>query len=184
MSEKGENFMEYYLDMEYEFRTYKHVGWDYRDKQEACLEGKKRKKENKKKEQYKSCKTYTEWKQHVNNALPMRISNYDDLLHFLYLKQYRAEHLLEAVKCILIPLYIAVIGLIESIMDLLGCGVEVIIIKIICYVFLLVLIAGVSTAVLIDKMKKVEFMRDFISIAEEKIKRQSTDVSEEENKKE
>ena len=184
MSEKKEFFKAYNLDMEYEFQTYKKVGLDYGDKNNAHLgrifnfERNKRKEDNSEEKQYKFCNTYTEWKRHVNEVLAMQISNYDDLLHYLYLKRDRAEHLLEAVKCILIPLYIAAIEIFKAIADIYKGGNEV---KIIYYVICLLMIAGASTTVLIDKMKKVEFMRDFISIAEEKLENNLPITSDGEN---
>ena len=181
---KTQYFQAYNLNMEYEFNTYKNVGKDYGNRKNAnlgmLLNWKRFKRkciENKEEKVYKFCNTYTEWKTHVKEILPVEFNNYDDMLHWLYMKKRDAESFLEAIKAILIPVYIALLGVMEFVepfnSDKYAIGsIE----EKLCnmgnfffFLFILIVIVWVSTKALGEAERKVDFYTDFICIAEEKV---------------
>ena len=179
---KNKLFQPYGLDMQYEFQTYKSVGQDYGNWKTANLglwfnlkRLVRKYITNKKEKHYKRCDTYTEWKAHITEILPKGLNSYEDMLHWLYRERRREERFLEAVKAILIPVYIALLGIMDFIVpvssgigemgsletELSNSG------NIWCFIIFIITIVIASTKVLAESKKKVDFYADFISIAEE-----------------
>ena len=179
---RNKYFKVYGIDIECEINTYKNVGKDYGNRKNAnlgtLLNWKRFKRkciENKEEKEYKFCDTYTEWEAHVKEILPKGITNYDDMLHWLYMKKRDEESLLEAIKAILIPVYIALLGIMEFIepfnankyeigsMEAKLCNMG----NFFFFLFMLVVIVLVSTKALGETERKVNFYTDFICIAED-----------------
>lgn len=155
-------FMEYGLDLQYEFKTYKYVGKDYGDRKIAnkgwiknlcrfwrkCIS-------NRKEQKYKFCNTYSQWQNHVIEVVPKGINNYNDLLHWLISEKRETELQLETVKIVLLPILLAILGL-ESILTNTDVAI----------VFVVVIAVGRSTYLIYDAMKKVVFYDEFIALLE------------------
>ncbi len=180
---KNKYFQPYGLDMQYEYKTYKYVGMDYGNWKVAnlglVLNVKRFVRKyitNKKEKQYKKCDSYTEWQTHVKEILPSGLNNYEDMLHWLYRERRGAESFLEGIKAILIPIYIAFLGIMEFVTPISsfqeGTGSFDVNLPngghIWLYIILLFMIMIASTIVLGEAEKKVSFYVDFICIVEEK----------------
>lgn len=168
-------FQPYGLDMQYEFETYKNVGRDYGNWKTANLglwfnlkRFARKYITNKKEKHYKKCDTYTEWKAHITEILPKGLNNYEDMLHWLYREKRREESILEAVKAILIPVYIAFLGIMDFIAPVDSAGAKLSNGgNIWHFIIIILMIVTASAIVLGNAKKKVDFYADFISIAEE-----------------
>lgn len=173
---KKKYFKPYEIDIEYEQKTYKYVGRDYGDIKSANLGSFFnlirffRKRRNQKKEKYEFCNTYTEWESHVKKVVKKDIVNSNDLIHWLYSKRNIEKQILEAVKTIFIPLYLAVFttpyfyGIKPE-----SYGTSIIVGGIIIVSSLIIL---VCFKLLYDAYERVNFYNDFIRIAEELIDKQ------------
>lgn len=167
---KRKRFKPYDIDLEYEQRTYKYVGKDYGNSRSVRLGFIEnvmrfsRKMRNRKQEKYAICHNYTEWENHVKTVVKKDIINDKDLIHWLYGKRNVEKQILEAVKTIVIPLYLAMLTTshfynVESIpYDLSGSVGGFIIVSImvffVCFEFLY------------NAYGRVNFYNDFIRIAE------------------
>ena len=157
-------FMEYGLDLQYEFKTYKHVGKDYGNRKIANKGWIKNFRRfwrksivNKKEQKYKFCNTYSEWRDHVKGLIPKKSEYYDNFLHFLILEKKDAETFLETIKVILIPIYIAMCGM-TSVFPLNDTF---------SVIAIMLIIVGFSTGFIYYAKKNVEFYEDFIEIVKE-----------------
>lgn len=161
---KCKYFKEYGLNLEYEYKTYKYVGKDYGDRKSAnkgrslnFLRFIRKKFLNYKEKKYKFCNTYTEWEMHVKDILPELINGID-MYHFLNLQKRNAEVLLESIKTILIPIYIALLQMNESLK-----------LEIEQTILLLFIITIISTCVMSNASKKVNFYSDFMQIVKSNV---------------
>ena len=157
-------YQPYDIDIQFELKTYKNVGKDYR-----CLPGVKRRFGigrffrmliNRKEKYYCYCNTYTEWKVHVQNVLNKHICNYDDLFHWLILGRNQEKHNLEAVKIVAIPIYVAL----ATAYDIFSMAS---IYKLFLFGVIIIIVVIISAIILYNAMEKLEFYEDFIEIAEE-----------------
>lgn len=166
-------FKPYGLNIEYEINTYKNVGKDYGNRKDANLglllnmkRFIRKSVKNRGGKLYKFCHTYTEWKEHVKQIFPRKNYNYEDILHWLYKKKRNEESRLEAIKAILIPVYIAFLGTYEF-------GETFVKNKynsqqiFICMIMIMIIIIIASVKVLGDAEERVDFYKDFISIVED-----------------
>lgn len=162
---RNKNFNAYGLDLGYELETHKHIGKDYGNYKNAnkgfvlnLARFFRKHVINKKEQKYKFCNTYSEWKKHIQKVLPSYMCNSEDMLHFLYQKQKDAKDFLEGIKVILIPIYIALLQMIDIFyVRTAGKGAFTIVV--------MVIITMVSTHILSDATKKVYFFEDLIKIA-------------------
>ena len=112
---RKKHFKPYGIDIEYEQRTYKYVGRDYGNSKNLYLGFLKRvmrfsrEMRNKRQQKYAICNTYTEWESHVRNVIKKDILNSNDLIHWLYHKRNMEKQILEAVKTIVIPIYLTIL---------------------------------------------------------------------------
>lgn len=170
---KKKRFKPYDIDIEYEQRTYKYVGKDYGNSRSAHLGFIKnvmrfsRKMRNRKQEKYAFCNTYSEWESHVKKIVKKDIINSNDLIRWLYHKRNMEKQILEAVKTIVIPLYLAVLTTSHffsmksrsyDISDSVGG-----------FIIIVVMVFGVCSGFLYNAYGKVNFYNDFIRIAEEEL---------------
>lgn len=146
--------MPYNINVDYELKTYKHVGRDY------CKD--KRKKQRKK--PYKVCNTYIEWKTHIQSLLPEDDTNIENMLHWLYRRRNYQRNFVQAIEIILIPIYICLIQIVDSSMFSSLQGNE----KFILFLMILLVIVFFSTRVLSINMSKLDFYNDIIEITEDK----------------
>lgn len=170
---KKKRFNPYEIDIEYEQKTYKHVGRDYGDFKSANLGSLFnlirffRKRRNQKKEKYEFCNTYTEWESHVKMVVKKDIINSNDLIHWLYSKRNIEKQMLESVKTIFIPAYLAIFttpffyNTKSESYDASNMVGGIIIV--------LSLIILVCFKLLYDAYERVNFYNDFIRIAEEEL---------------
>ena len=167
---KKKRFKPYDIDIEYEQRTYKYVGKDYGNSRSAHLGFIKnvmrfsRKMRNRKQEKYAICNTYSEWERHVKKVVKKDIINSNDLIRWLHHKRNVEKQILEAVKIIVIPIYLVILTTskffnIESnsygISNSVG-GLMIVI----------VMVFGVCFELLYNAYGKVNFYNDFIRMAE------------------
>lgn len=164
LSMKKNIFNEYSIDIEYELNTYKNVGNAYNRK---SFWGRY---ENRNEKKYKVCNKYSDWEKHIKEIIPSKMLNHNDMLHWLYDKKWRAHGLLEAIKCILIPIYAAFLTLLISLAINERLNYEIIIFLIVGIMFLLVVI---STLFLKKSLIEVAFYDDFIKIMEKSIENTS-----------
>lgn len=157
---KNKFFRPYDIDIEYELRTYKNVGKDYGNREVAnlgwILNIKRflRKKGNKQQTKYKFCNTYSEWAEHVKCIFVKKIINNDDLLCWLHEQHNYAKDHLEAIKTILIPIYVTFI----SIFDIFSEDKA----KVPGLLIVVILIVWVSTKELLKASLKIHFFEDVI----------------------
>lgn len=118
---KRQKYKPYNLDVEYEHRTYKHIGKDYGNSKTAdkglfrnilrCL----RRYLNKDEKYYKFCNTYSEWKEYVKEKLFCTYSaNGENISKYLNVKKRKVAILSEVSKVALIPIYIAVFSILPD----------------------------------------------------------------------
>lgn len=113
-------YIPYGLNIEYEFKTYSLIGQDYGDRKTANLRliGNLirflRKKNNKGEKKYATCDTRSDWERHVESVLPSGNCNYKDLLFWLNSLKRKVDILLEITQILIIPLYLAVLGIFLS----------------------------------------------------------------------
>lgn len=86
--------------------------------------------------------------------------NYKDMLHWLYMRKKEEETQLESIKCILIPLYMALFSV------YMAFDFPNMISKIIFICIITIPIIWISCAALYDSMQKVQFYDDFVKIIE------------------
>lgn len=154
---------EYGINLEYEIRTHKYIGKDYGNSKTinrgVLLNIKRylRKKcYNHKEKRYKFCNTYSDWVEHVKGIVPKESCNTNDFLRYLILKRRDAELYLEVVKIILIPIYIAMMGL-KDVFNIKDIWTALI---------MLIPIAIASCYVIYSSTQKVEFFKDLIEVVE------------------
>lgn len=170
---KNNYFHAYKINVKYEFATYKNVGRDYGNHKEANLgivlnlrRFFRKRITNKNEKKYNFNNTYSEWKRHVKNVFPLGICNLEDMLHWLFLEKRREESLLEAIKAILIPIYIVLIQIEQSVLSQYQIGpIEMLTIMTV----LLLIVMFLSTKVLVKTKEKICFYADLIEIVSEEI---------------
>lgn len=163
------NLKIYNFNYKYEISTYKNIGLDY----EASIDSRGifrlirffRNLKNRKETSYKICKNYSEWKEHVESQLPIKIANYNDFIHWLKRKQRNAENDLEVAKIVQIPIYVSLISISSELSPIKLEGEN----KICFLVILLVVVIIFSVSILIFSHRKIEFYKDYIEIAEKVI---------------
>lgn len=166
---KKKKYVPYGLNMEFEYQTYKRVGLDYGERKNADLGMLRnmgrfgRKHLNKSEKKYAFCNTYTQWKKHVEDILPEAISNDEDMLHWLYKKRNDAMNFLEEIRNILIPIYIAILALMEPFWEGGELG------RLIMTIILMFILVWISSYALRDAKDRVDFYEDFINIVKNKI---------------
>lgn len=155
----------YMIDIKYELKTYKNVGKDYRKSQTADLKCAinffqfARKIKNRKQTEYRICNTYSDWEKHMSSVLGKGIVNYEDMVHWLIYERNYAKHYLDAIKTILIPIYISLIGVYTVFEDREDN-------PIITLYTILFIIVFASVVILVKANEKVDFFDDVIEIAE------------------
>lgn len=165
-------FRPYDVNLEYEMKTYKYIGKDYGDSENANkgvifnLLRSHRKKKNKDQLKYAFCNTYSEWEKHVNNKINNILGKYKqkDFLHWVYQNRQRTQIEIDVVKTILIPIYIALLAGVNLLMPDLELEVGNINLEI---VIVSAVVVFMSTYILYNSYEKVCFYNDFIKIIEE-----------------
>ncbi len=158
----------YGIDFDYELRTHKNVGKDYGNYKTANLGKVKnllrwyRKKKNKNEKSYKFCHTHSEWENHVRDILPKNIVNYQDLIYWLKHKKRNAEMFLKMVEIILIPLYIALLG-VYNFMEQENVGTMCLWASFISSVFFILIC---SMIILVNMHSEVFFCTDLLEVLE------------------
>lgn len=162
-------FQAYNINEKYELKTYHYVGKDYGNRKTAnrgwILNIRRwfRRKINKKENKYKFCDTYLEWKNHIKEVFPVQNScEKENFVHWLEQKRRYAKGELEAVKIILIPLYIALLSIDDFFMkknlEINSTG----------KFGPLVVVLVISLVYLENARLKKEFYEDLLDITEEK----------------
>lgn len=155
----------YMIDITYELETYKNIGRDYGNSKTADIGGVfnffrfVRKFKNRKQTKYRFCNTYSDWEKHMHNVLNKNIINYDDMVHWLIGHRNYAKQRLEAVKAVLIPIYITLISLYKVLWGKENDPMITVLIPLFITVF-------ASAYILSDATVKVNFFDDFIKIAQ------------------
>lgn len=165
-------FRPYGINFDYEMRTYKYIGKDYGDSEIANngvifnLLRSYRKKKNKDQLKYAFCNTYSEWEKYVINKINNIPGKYKqkDFLHWIYQNRQSAQIEIDAVKTILIPIYIALLAGVSMLVPDLDCKVGNINLGI---VIVSAVVVFMSTYILYNSYEKVCFYNDFIKIIEE-----------------
>lgn len=135
----------YGFDIKYELKTYTHVGSIF-NKRNA----------KKKKQKYKVCNNYTEWKNHVKSILHYEMCNKEDFVHWLYDNKNWEKQFLEVIKTIQIPIYVALLSLLNYFGEV---TIETIILSTIIIVIF-------SLICFLAKCQEVNFYEDIIKIVE------------------
>ena len=145
----------YDFDVDYEYRTHKKVGIDYKNSKSKSIIVNA----DKKSKTYKVCDTYSEWKKHIEDTVRKDFANREDFLHWLYDLRRDSEKDLQIAKNIQIPLYIVIISLIMQI------GYSEIVAWCLAMVFA-VIYAVISTILLLKALNHIDFYNDIIEIFE------------------
>lgn len=150
----------YGINIKYEFKTYQNIESNYWNR---------RKKHNQKR--YKICNTYCDWEQHIKelirkNGLEMQGQ---DFIHWLYQQRRNANGIVESTKAILIPIYIALPSLLNTIPDGIYNLVELFALQFFGSAFLFLIIMWVSIKFLRYEMKKTDFCDDVIAIMQKEL---------------
>lgn len=175
---KTKDYNPYKIDIKYEYRTYRYIGRDYGDRKSAnigvidnlirCL----RKEVNKNENYYATCNTYTEWYMHMKTIIPSGKNNSKNMLYWLRKNQKAAKHYLEAIKVVLVPIYIALI----SIFDIFSDEKR----KLEGLIIILIMVV-LSTFILMKASIKKEFFDDITDIIQEIITERQEDCCEHKN---
>lgn len=164
---KKSNYTPYNLNISYEQKTYKYVGYtygDYTTANKGLLLNLRRfylKKKNKNEKNFKFCNTYSEWETHIKTIIKTDMLNYNDFLHWLKAQKRNTETFLESIKGILIPIYIALFSISNTFYDGLS-STQLTFATCILAVFL----AVASALYLFDATENVNFYNDLLEIAE------------------
>lgn len=162
---KKKKYVPYGINIDYALKTYMHIGKDYGNRKTENLglwfnfRRWYRKRHNKGERYYKICNTYSEWENYVKSLLPKQISNYNDMMHWLYGEMHNENIFLECIKLVLIPIYITIFTIFNEIEKL-----NVISRTIVIIIFMAIIIKC-SVGALYESSKKVKFYEDFIEIA-------------------
>ena len=170
---KKKRFRPYEIDMDYEQRTHKFVGRDYGNSKSANLGLVPntlrffRKLRNRNQEKYAFCNTYTDWESHVKKIVKKDIININDFIHWLYRKRNVEKQILETVKTVFIPLYLAAftVPYLYKIEANSYGSVSTVGSIIIIYIF----VFFICFRLLHDAYEKVNFYNDFICVAEREL---------------
>lgn len=167
---RKKRFKPYGIDIEYEQRTYRYVGRDYGNSKNVSLGFLKnvlrffRKMRNRQQKTYAICNTYTEWERHVKKVVNKDIINSNDLIHWLYHKRNFEKQILEAVKAIVIPLYLAMLTTLNFInMESKSYGISG---SLGGFIVVIIMVFLVCFEFLYNAYGRVNFYNDFIRIAE------------------
>lgn len=148
-------YLPYFVDLKYEYRTYRNIGRKYFDMKELTMEEECDVSIRKRK--YATYNTYMQWEQHIIKIIPRKEKNRANFIHWLKQKLHGSESLLEAVKVILIPVYMVLLSVYINFYEQY---------KETMFFLLLIAITVISTCVLSKVMNKKKFYEDFIEIAE------------------
>ena len=159
MKKNTKNF--YGVDIRYEVRTHKYVGEDYYLNSWSKIRRYIRKIWNRNEKKYKKCDTYSEWEKYVKSNLQIRILNYEDFICWARMHLRNSQKWLEGVKCVLIPIYIAMISVCQILSSVTAAEFNFIFL-----LSLLVLILCFSVKILVGAQDQVNFWVDYISIAQ------------------
>lgn len=105
----------YGFNEKYEYRTYKNIGRDYGNRKYANMgpiynaERFMRRKMNAKEKSYAICDTYLCWKEYIEKNIEKNLLGNENYKHWLVKQQRYYKERLEAIKVILIPLYIFIL---------------------------------------------------------------------------
>lgn len=161
-------FKAYGIDLTYEINTYKHIGNDYGDSKTAnlgfdfnVLRWMRKNVTNKNEKKYKICDKYSEWKKYIIDKLPTNISNKEDMIHFFNKNRIFAVILYDLIKIVLIPIYIAMLEVIEVIWPNPIYGF-------VGFLIIAIVIVVIACGMVIDTKQKIHFYDDCLSILEER----------------
>lgn len=149
----------YGFNIKYEFKTYKYVGEDYDLNQWSRIRRYIRSIWNRNESKYKKCDRYSDWDNYVRSNLPMELLNYQDFMHWACMKQRNSQKLLEGAKCVIIPIYIAIISIFQSFIPS-DSPIPLVIFSL--------SIACVSIGILVAARNRVNFWTDYIEIIKAK----------------
>ena len=162
-------YIPYNVNIKYEKKTYMHVGTDYGNRKIANkgivrnLVRWVRKKRNREQKKYTICHTYGEWKKHVEELIPTEDSaSRDDFIHWLMREKNNEEEYLEAIKIILIPMYIAILSMYEIFWTGSEAG------KFFFMAITMFVVIIVATGLLTSAMDDVKFYEDVLRIVMDK----------------
>lgn len=167
-------FKWYGIDIDYEYKTYKNIGKDYGNAKTVnngwILNLKRyfRRWRNKNQVKYRFLNTYCEWKKYVTekileNELVKNPTYFENMLHWLYEKQRDAKLMLDAIKAILIPIYIALVAIIP---ESYKATEKAVLLKWDVFVWCII-ITIISVKVLCNYSQRLDFINDLIEITKE-----------------
>ncbi len=176
---KKTNYMPYNINLKYEWETYKHIGKDYGNSRIANIGMRAnflryvRRITNRDEKNYKFCNKYSEWEEHVRYILNRKINNYNDMIHWIVKKQRISQYILTILKAIVIPIYIAIFSLSDTLGAneiyeefLIYYGMQAAhMARTMTYLLIVVLISIIAITLLDNELLKVDFYKDLIDIA-------------------
>lgn len=156
----------YGFNERYEYRTYKNIGRDYGNRKYANMgliynaERFLRRKINTKEKSYAMCDTYLQWKKYVEKNLEKNLTDNENYMHWLIKQQRHYKERLEAIKVILIPLYIFILTILLE-----GAqynGTQILVVTIFAEIIMCVSV--------MKDTSKCSFYGDYIEVIEEILK--------------
>lgn len=121
---RKQRYTPYFLDFNYERRTYNHIGKDYGNRRSAnkgwlgnFFRWYRKRIYNRKESKYKFCDTYEEWKLYLAEREFGNVYNKKNVIRLLCKRKRNFEKLYEAIKTIIIPIYIALYSALIAIMN-------------------------------------------------------------------
>ena len=149
---RKQRYTPYFFDFKYEKRTYEHIGKDYGNRRTAdrgwiCnfLRWYRKRIYNRKESKYKFCNTYEEWRSYLLEREFGNAYDKQNMIRFLCKRKKNSEKLFEAIKTIIIPIYISLnSGMIEateaeSIKSMFLCMIFILLIIIVSFYFIFTL---------------------------------------------
>ena len=121
---RRQKYRPYFFDYKYERKTYKCIGKDYGDSVTAnkgwirnFTRWYRKYVYNREETKYKICNTYTEWKQYLLEKPFYNESDKENAIRYLCDQKRIADMILDIVKILIIPIYIALYSVTISLLD-------------------------------------------------------------------
>lgn len=169
---RKQRYTPYFFDIQYEKRTYKHIGKDYGDCRTAnrglirnFLRWYRKRIYNRKELKYKFCNTYEEWKLYLFEKKFCNTYDKQNMIKFLNVQKRFYEKIFEAVKTVIIPIYIALYSVGIAAMDKFSAEIEateseVREINLFCMIFMTVFIVIISSNWIFQHKSDIYFYQD------------------------
>lgn len=171
---RKQRYTPYFLDFNYERRTYNHIGQDYGNRRSAnkgwlgnFFRWYRKRIYNRKESKYKFCDTYEEWRSYLLEREFGNAYDKQNMIRFLCQHKRTCEKLFESIKTIMIPIYIALYSGVITIMNKFSTEMEAAEagfgnLMLLCAIFMTLFIIILSTGWIFHYKNNIYFYTDYI----------------------